>query len=116
MQIQVNSSNQIEGSARLNEWVRSTLESGLERYAEDITRIEVHLSDENGTKPGPHDKRCQLEARPKGHPPISVSDTANTLEQAVDGAATKLDHALEHLYGKLRSKRVAVPELSDPEE
>ncbi len=116
MQIQVNSSNQIEGSARLNEWVRSTLESGLERYAEDITRVEVHLSDDNGAKPGPHDKRCQLEARPKGHPPIAVSDTASTLEHAVDGATTKLNHALEHFYGKLRSKRVAVPELSEPEE
>lgn len=29
MQIQVNSSNHIEGNIRLNEWVRSTLEASL---------------------------------------------------------------------------------------
>jgi len=46
-----------------------------------------------------------MEARPKGHQPISVTHKAATLEQAVDGAATKLNHALEHLFGKLRSKR-----------
>lgn len=108
MQIQVNSDNHIQSSIRLEEWVRSTVESALERYEEDLTRVEVHLRDENGDKPGPHDKRCQLEARPKGHQPISVTHKAASLEQAVDGAATKLNHALEHLYGKLRSKRAVI--------
>lgn len=105
MQIQVNSDNHIQGNIRLNEWVRSTVESMLERYEEDLTRVEVHLRDENGDKPGPHDKRCQMEARPKGHQPISVTHTSASLDQAVDGAAQKLNHALEHFYGKLRSKR-----------
>jgi ribosome-associated translation inhibitor RaiA len=105
MQIQVNSDNHIESSIRLEEWVRTTVESTLDRYEEDLTRIEVHIGDENGDKPGPHDIRCQMEARPKGHQPISVTHKADTLDQAVDGAAVKLDHALEHLFGKLRSKR-----------
>ncbi len=109
MQIQVNSSNHFESNARLDQWVRSTLQNSLERYEEDLTRIEVHLRDENGAKPGPHDKRCQMEARPKGHQPISVTHTATSLDLAVDGAASKLNHALEHFYGKLRSKRVLVP-------
>jgi len=104
MQIQVNSDNHIQSSIRLEEWVRTTIESTLERYEEDLTRVEVHLRDENGDKPGPHDMRCQLEARPKGHQPISVTHKADTLEQAIDGAATKLEHALEHLFGKLRGK------------
>lgn len=116
MQIQVNSSNQIDGSIRLEEWVRSTLESSLERYEDDLTRIEVHLRDDNGAKPGPHDKRCQMEARPKGHQPISVSHTASSLEQAVEGATTKLDHALDHLFGKLRSKRVMLEVNEEIEE
>jgi ribosome-associated translation inhibitor RaiA len=105
MQIQVNSDNHIESSIRLEEWVRTTVESTLERYEEDLTRVEVHIRDENGDKPGPHDIRCQMEARPKGHQPISVTHKADSLDQAVDGAAVKLDHALEHLFGKLRSKR-----------
>ena len=107
MQIQVNSDNHIQSSVSLEEWVRTTIESTLERYEEDLTRVEVHLRDENGDKPGPHDMRCQLEARPKGHQPVSVTHKADTLEQAVEGAATKLEHALEHLFGKLRGKRTA---------
>ncbi|EJL03525.1 MULTISPECIES: HPF/RaiA family ribosome-associated protein [Pseudomonas] len=108
MQIQVNSDNHIQSSIRLEEWVRTTIESTLERYEEDLTRVEVHLGDENGDKPGPHDLRCQLEARPKGHQPISVTHKADTLELAIEGAAEKLEHALEHLYGKLRGKRGGV--------
>jgi len=105
MQIQVNSDNHIESSIRLEEWVRTTVESTLERYDEDLTRVEVHIRDENGDKPGPHDIRCQMEARPKGHQPISVTHKADSLAQAVDGAAVKLDHALEHLFGKLRGNK-----------
>ena len=107
MQIQVNSDNHIQSSNRLEEWVRTTVESALERYEEDLTRIEVHLRDENGDKPGPHDMRCQMEARPKGHQPISVTHKAASLEQAIDGAATKLEHALEHLFGRLRRSKHA---------
>lgn len=113
MQIQVNSDNHIQSSIRLEEWVRTTIESTLERYEEDLTRIEVHLRDENGDKPGPHDMRCQLEARPKGHQPVSVTHKADTLELAIEGAATKLDHALEHMFGKLRSKRAATAANED---
>jgi hypothetical protein len=110
MQIQVNSDNHIQSSIRLEEWVRTTIESTLEHYEEDLTRVEVYLRDENGDKPGPHDLRCQLEARPKGHQPISVTHKADTLELAIEGAATKLEHALEHMFGKLRGKRaVAAP-------
>ncbi|UZE24685.1 HPF/RaiA family ribosome-associated protein [Pseudomonas sp. B21-056] len=107
MQIQVNSDNHIQSSIRLEEWVRTTIESTLERYEEDLTRVEVHLGDENGAKPGPHDLRCQIEARPKGHQPISVTHKAGSLEAAIEGAATKLENALEHLFGKLRGKRAA---------
>ncbi|MVV52245.1 ribosomal subunit interface protein [Pseudomonas sp. PB120] len=115
MQIQVNSDNHIQSSIRLEEWVRTTIESTLERYEEDLTRVEVHLRDENGDKPGPHDMRCQLEARPKGHQPISVTHKADSLELAIDGAAEKLEHALDHLFGRLRGKpRAAVVKFDRP--
>ncbi|AKA26556.1 hypothetical protein PCL1606_51090 [Pseudomonas chlororaphis] len=97
----------------MEEWVRSTIESTLERYEEDLTRVVVHLRDENGDKPGPHDLRCQLEARPKGHQPVSVTHKADTLEQAIDGAAVKLESALEHMFGKLRGKRATVVPIRD---
>ncbi|MGZ0784487.1 HPF/RaiA family ribosome-associated protein [Pseudomonas saponiphila] len=116
MQIQVHSDNHIQSSLRMEEWVRSTVESTLERYEEDLTRVVVHLRDENGGKSGPDDMRCQLEARPKGHQPISVTHKADTLEQAIDGATIKLESALEHMFGKLRGKRVAAVPSSDGSE
>ncbi|ROL64176.1 ribosomal subunit interface protein [Pseudomonas chlororaphis] len=113
MQIQVHSDNHIQSSIRLEEWVRITIESTLERYEEDLTRVVVHLRDENGGKSGPDDMRCQLEARPKGHQPVSVTHKADTLEQAIDGATVKLESALEHMFGKLRGKRAAAVPSSD---
>ncbi|BAO60365.1 ribosomal subunit interface protein [Pseudomonas fluorescens] len=100
----------------MEEWVRSTVESTLERYEEDLTRVVVHLRDENGGKSGPDDMRCQLEARPKGHQPVSVTHKADTLEQALDGATVKLESALEHMFGKLRGKRAAAVPTADGSE
>ena len=99
------SDKHIAVDVRTQNWVTATVEVTLERHLEDLTRVEVHLSDENGGKSGPKDKRCKMEARPKGHQPILVSHDADSLTQAVEGAAQKLEHALEHLFGKLRGKR-----------
>lgn len=99
------SDKHIDSDKRTQDWVTATVEVTLERHLEDLTRVEVHLSDENGGKSGPKDKRCKMEARPKGHQPIVVTQDANTLTQAVEGASEKLEHALEHLFGKLRGKR-----------
>jgi len=109
MQIQVHSDNHIEGSARLAEWVSTTLASRLERFDDELTRVVVHLNDENAHKAGAQDKRCQIEARPKGLQPISVTHKAEALEQAIDGAAEKLHHALEHQFGKLPARRTSQP-------
>ena len=99
------SDKHIDSDKRTQDWVTATVEVTLERHLEDLTRVEVHLSDENGGKSGPKDKRCKMEARPKGHQPLLVSHDADSLTQAVEGAAQKLEHALEHLFGKLRGKR-----------
>lgn len=105
MQVQVHSDNHIDGSARLSDWVSTCVASKLERFDDELTRVVVHLNDENGEKSGPHDKRCQIEARVKGHAPVSVTHKAESLEYAVDGAIEKIVKALENQFGKLRSKR-----------
>ena len=107
MQIQVHSDNHIDGSARLAEWVSASVASKVERYDDELTRVVVHLNDENAHKAGANDKRCQIEARPKGQAPISVTHKAESLEFALDGALEKLGHALDHQMGKLRTKRAA---------
>lgn len=109
MQIQVHSDNHIDGSARLADWVSASVAEKLERFDDEVTRVVVHLNDENGVKAGAQDKRCQMEARPKGLQPISVTHKAESVEMAVDGAIAKLHSALQHQFGKLRSKRASAP-------
>ena len=104
MQIQVHCDKHIKNDVRLEEWVKTTVVERLDLFEEDITRVDVFLSDENGGKSGPNDKRCKMEARPKGHQPLIVSEDADSVDRAIEGAAEKLQHALEHLFGKLRNK------------
>ena len=101
MQILINS-HQIEpDSVSFEEWITTAVVYELEHFDEFLTRVEVHVSDENAQKSGPRDKRCQIEMRPRGHQPLSVTNHDETLELAVNGAAEKARHALEHLMGKL---------------
>src|SRR5690348_13909872 len=87
MQILVNTDNHIGGSQKLSGFVEDVLQGTLGRFGERITRVEVHLTDENSReKEGNNDKRCVLEARLAGLQPIAVSDQGATLEQAIDGA------------------------------
>lgn len=113
MQVQVNS-NHIHGSARLQEWVSAVVTDQLDHFDDYLTRVEIHISDDNAHKGGADDKRCQIELRPKGHQALSVSHKAESLEQAVSGAATKARSALDHLIGKLDSKVTPSKLLTDP--
>jgi hypothetical protein len=55
--------------------MEAVVRDSLDRFSEQITRVEVHLSDQNSDKKfGNEDKRCLLEARLAGLQPISVSD------------------------------------------
>ncbi len=100
MQILVNSNHSVDVTSALEEHVKAAVESELERFDDQLTRVEVHLNDENSGKSGPQDKRCQMEARIKGHEPISTSHKADSLALAIDGAAEKLNHALAHALDK----------------
>lgn len=47
MQIQVNTDDNIEGHDTLTAQVEAEILDSLSRFAAQITRVEVHLSDEN---------------------------------------------------------------------
>ena len=102
MQIQINSDHTIEGHEALATQVSGVVESALSRVSDHITRVEVHLSDENGDKQGENDKRCMMEARLEGRQPIAATHQAATLDQAVDGAADKLTRLIESTLGRGR--------------
>jgi ribosome-associated translation inhibitor RaiA len=103
MQIQMNTDGNIEGHEALATQVNSTVESALKRFSDHITRVEVHLNDENSDKKGGnHDMRCMMEARLEGRQPIAVTHHAATVDQAVDGAADTLTKLIESTLGRLR--------------
>lgn len=109
MKIQINTDGHIEGNEALAAQLRATVDQALARFSERVTRVEVHLSDENGAKHGQQDQRCLLEARLEGRQPVVVTDHAATLEQAVQGAASKLAHLLESTLARLHEHRDKVP-------
>lgn len=105
MIIQVNTDRNIEGNVELLQQIETVVGNSLERFSDQITRVEVHLSDENSNKKfGTHDMRCLLEARLAGIQPMAVSHQAATIEQAVDGAVDKLMNSIDTTLGKLDNR------------
>lgn len=105
MKIQLNTDDHIDGTEALFDQVSATVEHALARFSEHVSRVEVHLSDENTGKSGQRDQRCMLEARLKDREPVAVTDQAATMEQAVHGAAQKLAHLLDSRLGRLHDHR-----------
>jgi ribosome-associated translation inhibitor RaiA len=105
MQIQVETDHNIEGSEALIAQVTDVVERALSRTSDRVTRLSVHLRDENSDKKGGIDDiRCMMEAELRGHGPIPVTEDAATWEQAVAGAADKLASSLESILGRLRTQ------------
>ena len=100
MQIQINADHHIELSVARDQWARSVVESALGHLADHVTRVEVHFSDENPGAGGAPDKRCAMEARLNGRAPIAVTNHAESLDAAVNGASRKLVRAMEHELGR----------------
>ena len=101
MKVQVNTDHNIHGHEAFIEQIEANVEAALGQLSEHITRVEVHLSDENAKKGGSTDKRCVMEARLKKHQPVAVTEEAATLDKAVEGAAHKLKRILDHTLGRL---------------
>jgi ribosome-associated translation inhibitor RaiA len=106
MQIQVNTDRHLDGSAELITQVETTMKGALSRFSNRITRLEVYLSDENGSqKSGSSDKRCVLEARLTGMKPIKVSADGSSLELALNDAANNLEKLLGRTLDRLDSHK-----------
>lgn len=104
MHIEVRTDHNIHGTERLQERVIEWTEHSLARFARRITRVEVHISDENGKKETPDHTKCVMEARLEKRQPTVVTEHANDVEAAVRGAAHKLARALEHELGRLDAR------------
>ncbi len=103
MTIQFNTDNNVSLSEEHRAPLITILSEGLGRFSHQITRVEVHLSDENGDKEGLNDKRCMMEARLAGMKPIAVTNNGDTHEQALEGAVDKLKTSIDTMLGRMRN-------------
>ena len=94
MQVQINFGD-VQKSEAVSSAVTEQLNDSLRLYRDRITRVEVHLRDDNGPKAGV-DKRCLLEARLAGMEPLAVEARGTDIYQVITEAAGKLERAIRH--------------------
>lgn len=105
MKIQLNSDSSVDGSDALAQTVDTAIHTALDRYGDRITRVEVHLSDEDGNEGNdPEGTRCLLEVRPAGMDPVVVTGSADTVERACHDAAQKMQRLLDSTFGRIDSR------------
>lgn len=100
MQVEVTTDGNVDGTQELIRQVTTTVTECLSRFGDRLTRVEVHLGDENAAKSGAADKRCTIEARPSGQQPVAVTHHASTVEDASRGAVHKLETLLDRRFGR----------------
>jgi hypothetical protein len=101
LKIQVNSDKTIRVDDSMIDFVKSAVTKQLARFSEGVTRVEVHLSDVDSIRSGKQpDKRCQIEVRPRGAQPLSVTATAATVKTAVNQSLGKARRLLDSWAGR----------------
>ena len=100
MQVQFNSDSSVMGTENVAERIEASVREKLARFEDKLTRLEIHVRDENGPKHGANDKACTIEARPSGGKPIGVTEHSDTVDAAARKAASTMAQRLERLFGK----------------
>ena len=105
MQFQFNTDSSVMGTDEVATRIEAQVRQRLERFADRVTRLEVHVSDVNGRKHGADDKHCTIEARPRGGCPIGVTGKAADVDAAARIAANTMAERLERIFGKAERHR-----------
>lgn len=105
MQVNINSDNHIDVSEKSVQQWQADIAAALERFGDWITRVEVHLTDENSrAKGGDDDIRCLIEARPAGKQPVSVDVRSANVEEAIHEATSTMERRLGDIADKARTQ------------
>lgn len=112
MLVQVHTNGHAEEREGLVEQIEAEIREAVGNFSDQLTRVEVHLADENSHKGGDNDKRCTVEARIENMPPVAVTHHAGNVDDAVNGASEKIKRALSSTIGRLRDARQ--PDAVDP--
>ncbi len=102
MQVQINTGKYVDAKTDLME---AELIDGLSRYEDQLSHVDVHLSDQNAEKSGADDMRCTMEARLTGLKSVAVTHSAATVHDAYSGALQKLNKVLETSLAKVAARR-----------
>lgn len=95
MLVQINFGD-VEHSDATVSWTEDRIRAQLGHLTDKLTRVEVHLRDDNSAaKSSPDDKRCMMEARIAGRRPLAVEHTGSNLHKVIDEAAGKLSRAVK---------------------
>ncbi len=115
MQIQIRTDNNIHVHDTRATELEDIIKHALRHCSAHVTRVETHLSDVNGTKPGPQDKCCVMEVRLERRQPMAVTEHSDSVGGAVNGAAEKLARLVKSTMDKAADRRPPAPAPVDPE-
>lgn len=104
MQVQVHTDDHIHGGESLTQWVQDEATNRLARFRDNITRLEVFLSDLDAGKSGANDKRCRVEARVAGRQPVTVTADASKMAAAFIDSVEKLIRVLDADLGRVKDR------------
>ena len=119
MQVQVHADDSIQGGESLAQWAQEEINTKLARLKEYVVRVEVFLTGVDALKStGGPGKRCVLETRATGRPPIAVNAEAEKVKDAFSSSIEKLKRAVETDLDKVKDKNLrdsvrGVDDLSD---
>lgn len=102
MQIQVNTDHNVKGGHLLIKYVEGLLNESLNNFKDEVTRVEVFVSDENSHKGGDDDLRCTMEARIRGMQPIAVTHNDENIDLAIAGATDRIVRSVRKTIQKRR--------------
>lgn len=113
MQIEIGTDHSVKMHDEWTAKLEAMVQHAMRHHREQLTRVVLHLSDQNADKSGDADKRCAMEGRLRGMQPVAVTHSASTFDQAVSGAADKLARLLENTLAKASAKRPPPPPVID---
>ena len=94
MQVQVHTDATIQGGDSLETWAHEEINTKLARLKEHVVRVEVFLTGVDALKAtGGPGKKCVLETRANGRPPVAVNAEAEKVKDAFNAALEKLRRA-----------------------
>lgn len=84
--------------------IEASARDDLARFDDHVTRVEVHLTDQSGGKRTGRDVRCVMTADATGLSPVVVTETAETVAEAIAGATETLQAALGKTFERIEDR------------